>query len=144
MSTLIEDVLVETLSLSFEQTVPRNLVHKRSIENVLLTEVTARNNDQFFCAGRIPTAHRFFNDTGRTPQNDILFYTELGRQASLAVSHTFLGISREDVFIFKQSEARLEQAARQSEDQRGVDSVVTEIRIHDTERRKNNAVSRVV
>src|SRR4051812_9693880 len=101
MSTLIEDALIDTFHLSFEQTIPRSLVHKRSLENVLLTEVRSCGGDGFVCAGRIPSAHRFFNDEGRTPQVDILFYTELGRQASLAISHTFFGVSTEDVFIFE-------------------------------------------
>src|SRR5262245_61844033 len=93
------------LHLSVEQTVPRSLVHKRSHENVLLTDVQACGQDRFLCAGRFPTAHRFFNDGGRTPRRDILFYTELGRQASLAISHTFLGVGRDEVFIFEGSHA---------------------------------------
>src|SRR4029453_4167365 len=105
MLTSIEDALIDTYPLSFEQTVPRSLVHKRSIETVLLTEVKNRGEALLVCAGRIPSAHRFFNGAGRTPQNDILFYTELGRQASLAVCHTFLGINTADVFIFEGSQA---------------------------------------
>src|SRR4030095_1296374 len=95
MSTLLEDVLIHGSQLSFEQTVPRALVHKRSLENVLLTEVRSCGANRYVCAGHIPTAHRFFNDAGRTPQKDVLFYTELGRQASLAISHTFLGVSKD-------------------------------------------------
>jgi 3-hydroxymyristoyl/3-hydroxydecanoyl-(acyl carrier protein) dehydratase len=142
MSTLIADTSFETFQLSFEQTVPRSLVHKRSIENVLLTEVRAVNDDRFICAGRIPAAHRFFNDAGRMPRKDILFYTELGRQASLAICHAFLGVARDEVFIFQQSQAVLDPSICQ----RGprADAVVTEIRIQEIERRRNNAVSRVV
>src|SRR5688572_20959961 len=143
MSTLIEDALIDAVELSFEQTVPRSLVHKRCIENVLLTEIKDCGDDKFICAGRIPSAHRFFNDAGRTPQKDILFYTELGRQASLAICHTFLGVGREGVFIFEQSQAWLAEAAWRSAI-RPADSVVTEIRIHQTDRRRDNAVSRVV
>src|SRR5206468_12879634 len=57
------------------------------------------------------TAHCFFNDIGRTPHTDILFYTEIGRQASLAVSHAFLDVSTDDVFIFEGSEAAVAPAA---------------------------------
>jgi hypothetical protein len=144
MTTLLENTSIETFQLSIEQTVPRSLVHKRSLENVLVTELRAYGDARFVCAGRIPTAHRFFNDAGRTPQKDILFYTELGRQASLAVSHTFLGISREDVFIFEGSQARLTEAAWKAQIQPHLDSVVTEIRVHEIERRRNNVVNRVV
>ena len=130
--------------LSFEQTVPRSLVHKRALENVLLTEVRSYADDRFICAGRVPTAHRFFNDAGRTPQRDILFYTELGRQASLAVSHAFLNVGLDDVFIFEQSEAAITEAAARMALRSPADAVVTEIRIKETSRRKNGSVSRVV
>jgi hypothetical protein len=86
-------------------------VHKRSLENVLLSEVRACGDHRFTCAGRVPTAHRFFNHAGRKPRKDILFYTELGRQASLAISHAFLDVSTEDVFIFERSEAAVTDAA---------------------------------
>jgi hypothetical protein len=111
---------------------------------VLLTEIRGCGEGHFLCAGRIPTAHRFFNDAGRTPHKDILFYTELGRQASLAISHTFLGISREEVFIFEQSQAWMKEAALSPSRHSASDSVVTEIRVRETQRRKNNAVNRVV
>jgi 3-hydroxymyristoyl/3-hydroxydecanoyl-(acyl carrier protein) dehydratase len=144
MSTLIEDVSKDTFQFSFEQTVPRSLVHKRSLENVLLTEIRTWADDRFLCAGRIPTAHRFFNDPYRAPRKDILFYTELGRQASLAVSHAFLGVSADQVFIFEQSQAALKTAAWQSAPKTTADSVVTEIRVLKTEKRRNDIVSRVV
>jgi len=142
MSTLIADTSFDTFQLSFEQTVPRSLVHKRSIENVLLTEVRAVSEDRFICAGRIPSAHRFFTDAGRKPQTDILFYTELGRQASLAICHAFLGVGKDEVFIFQQSQAVLDHSLCNRELR--ADTVVTEIRIQDIERRRNNAVSRIV
>jgi len=142
MPTLLEEL--DTIKLSFEQTVPRSLVHKRSLENVLLTEVRSAGADTFICAGRVPTAHRFFNDAARTPQNDILFYTELGRQASLAVSHTFLGISTADVFIFEGSQAVMADEAFRFGFQSSADSVITEINVLSAERRKNNIVNRVV
>ena len=37
MPPLSPDAAVDTVDLSFEQTVPRSLVHKHSLENVLLT-----------------------------------------------------------------------------------------------------------
>ena len=144
MPPLLHDALVDTPPLSFEQTVPRAWVHKRSLDNVLVTEIRAAAADRFICAGRLPTAHGFFNDAGRTPHNDILFYTELGRQASLAVCHAFLDVSTEDVFIFEGSDAEVTDAAWTPADHSPGDAVVIEIRIRELTRRKNNAVSRVV
>ena len=85
----------------------RSLVHKHAPENVLLTGISACGNGRFTCTGRLPNGHPFFNDADRTPRRDILFYTELGRQASLAVSHAFLDVDTEDVFIFEGSSATM-------------------------------------
>jgi 2-oxo-3-(phosphooxy)propyl 3-oxoalkanoate synthase len=122
----------------------RTLVHKRWEENVLLTDIRARNDEHFICTGRMPTAHPFFNDRDRTPRRDILFYTELGRQASLAVSHAFLGVNIDDVFIFEKSEAGVTDAIWRSPADAAPDSVSIEIKIRDAVRRKNNVVSRVI
>ena len=144
MPPLLHDALIDTVPLSFEQTVPRAWVHKRALENVLLTELRACGDDRFICAGRLPRAHCFFNDAGRAPHNDILFYTELGRQASLAVCHAFLDVSTEDVFIFEGSDAAVTDTAWSPACHAAHGSVVIEIRITELTRRKNNAVSRVV
>jgi 3-hydroxymyristoyl/3-hydroxydecanoyl-(acyl carrier protein) dehydratase len=144
MPPLLHDALSDTIQLSFEQTVPRSLVHKRSLENVLLTEISACAEDRFLCAGRVPTAHRFFNDRGRTPHADILFYTELGRQASLAISHAFLNVSRDDAFIFEGSDAALAEGAWIAARDSSLDAVVILIKAREITRRRNDAVSRVV
>ena len=145
MPPLLHDALIDSVPLSFEQTVPRAWVHKRSLDNVLLTEIRSAAPDRFICAGRIPTAHGFFNDAaGRTPHNDILFYTELGRQASLAMCHAFFDVSTEDVFIFEGSDAAITEAAWRPGDDTARDAVAIEIGIPDLTRRKNNAVSRMV
>lgn len=135
---------LDTLPLSVEQTVPRSWVHKRSIENVLVTEIRAAGENRFLCAGRIPTAHGFFNGAGRTPRTDILFYTELGRQASLAISHAFLGVTSEDTFIFEGSEAAITAAAWRATPGAAGDLVLVEVSVTDATRRRNSALSRAV
>jgi 3-hydroxymyristoyl/3-hydroxydecanoyl-(acyl carrier protein) dehydratase len=88
-------------------------------------------------------AHGFFNHAGRTPQRDILFYTELGRQASLAISHAFLQVGVDDVFIFEGSEATLTDAAWSSARTSSREPVRIDIRIRELTRRKT-VVNRVV
>lgn len=143
MSLLSQAAVVRGDS-NYTETVPRSLVHKRSLENVLVTDINAVAHDRFICGGRIPTEHGFFNDTGRTPVKDILFYTELGRQASLAISHAFLDVSTDDVFIFEGSEATVADPAWRSASPPAADSIVIDIAIQNVTRRRNNAVSRVV
>ena len=142
MPPLLLDTLIDS-PLRVEQTVPRAWVHKRSLDNVLVTEIRACANDRFICAGRLPTAHGFFNDAGRRPHHDILFFTELGRQASLAVTHAFLKVGLDDVFIFEGSHAALADTVWRSP-RPASDSVAIEIRIQDLTRRKNDAIARVV
>ena len=142
MPPLLPDALIDT-PLKVEQTVPRAWVHKRSLDNVLVTEIRACADDRFLCAGRLPTAHSFFNDAGRRPYEDILFYTELGRQASLAISHAFLNVGLDDVFIFEGSHAALTDIVWRASGESS-ESVAIEIHISELARRKNNAVARVV
>jgi 2-oxo-3-(phosphooxy)propyl 3-oxoalkanoate synthase len=144
MSTVLQSVAVNTVQRRSEQTPLRPLVHKRAPENVLLTGISTCGDDRFTCTGRLPQGHPFFNQPGRTPSKDILFYTELGRQASLAISHEFLKVSTEDVFIFEGSDATLTDAAWNSALQSVPDLVVIEVAIKDVTRRRNDAVSRVV
>jgi hypothetical protein len=143
MAHLLQNSLIDSTPFSGEQTVPRSLVHKRSLENVLLTDLRA-HGERFRCAGRVPTAHLFFNDRGRTPRRDILFYTELGRQASLAISHAFLEVSTADVFIFEGSRAGITPAAWSAHASEDLASIEVEVRISELTRRRNNAVNRVV
>ena len=142
MPPLLQEALIES-PLRVEQTVPRAWVHKRSLDNVLVTEIRAGGENRFICAGRLPTAHRFFNDAGRRPQDDILFYTELGCQASLTVCHAIFHVGPDDAFIFEGSHASLTEAAWETTCDDG-EAVIVEIRARQVTRRKNNAVSRVV
>jgi len=139
-----ERAVIETAAPPIEQHATRTLTHKRFPENVLLAEIHACADDHFRCVGRIPSDHRFFNDCGRVPGNDILFYTEVGRQASLAVTHAFLDVGPDDVFIFERSEAAVTDAVWRISQQPSLDSVVIEIKVRETVRRKNKAVNRVV
>ncbi len=144
MSIAPQDVVLDPVHVRPEQTALRTLVHKHALENVLLTGISARGNRRFTCTGRLPNRHPFFNEADRTPRRDIMFYTELGRQASLAVSHAFLDVGTEDVFIFEGSSATLTDAAWSEAHQSAPDPVVIDITIEDITRRRNNAVGRVV
>src|SRR5262245_22834184 len=126
------------------QIVDRTLVHKHAIDNVLLTGISKCSDDRFICTGRVPVDHRFFNDAGRTPRTDILFYTELGRQASLAISHAYLNVSTEDVFVFERSQAAVAAAAWHAAAHSPLEPIIVEVRIQELTRRKNNAVNHVV
>jgi len=141
MSPSIERAVIDAARPACNPELIRTLVHKRFPENVLLTGIRACAADHFMCTGRLPAAHSLFNDTGRTPRQDILFYTEVGRQASLAVTHAFLNVGLDEVFIFERSEASLTEAIWRLPS--SADTVDIEITIRDAVRRKG-AVSRVI
>src|SRR5919197_217448 len=143
MAPLLQDTLTDSAQLGTERPVDRALVHKQSPENVFVTSISAIAADRFRCVGRLPAAHGFFNDAGRTPRHDILFYTELGRQASLAVCHGFLNVGTDEVFIFEGSRAELTAGAWHARFASPADAVTVEIEVRDITRRKNT-VSRVV
>jgi 3-hydroxymyristoyl/3-hydroxydecanoyl-(acyl carrier protein) dehydratase len=141
MSLSIERAVIDTAAPVFAPDTIRTLVHKRFPENVLLTGIRACAEDHFVCTGRIPTAHPLFNEAGRTPREDILFYTEVGRQASLAVTHAYLNVGLDDVFIFERSEAAITDAIWRLPST--ADTVEIAITVKDAVRRKN-AVTRVI
>jgi len=141
MSPSIERAVIDPSAPVCEPDAIRALAHKRFSENVLLAGIRACAADHFICTGRIPTAHPLFTEGGRVAREDILFYTEVGRQASLAVTHAYLNVSLDDVFIFERSEAELTNAIWSLPST--ADTVEIEIKVRDTVRRKT-AVNRVI
>ena len=135
--------VIDTAAAGVDVNAIRTLVHKRLPQNVLLTDLRASGGGHFVCSGRMPTDHQLFNEGTRTPREDILFYTEVGRQASVAVSHAFLDVSLEDVFIFEGSQATMTDAVWRFPLASPPPPVAIEIKVRETIRRKN-AVSRVV
>lgn len=119
------------------------LVHKKDPRNVFLTDFGGAGNDRFFCTGRMPVDHLLFNGVGRNPSKDILFYTEVGRQAGLAMTHLLLRPGPDDAFIFERSEAVLTEAARRMPVNERAKLVEVEVHVLQTDRRKNGDVCRV-
>jgi 2-oxo-3-(phosphooxy)propyl 3-oxoalkanoate synthase len=142
--------VVQTLCTKLPQleTVDRSripaLVHKRVPENVLLTDIRSVGSNRFFCTGRVPSDHPMFNSEGKNPEENILFYTEVGRQASLAMTHLHLRAGLDDAFIFERSEAALTEAAWRLPVEVRAEPIEIEIHLQGTNRRKNGDVCRVI
>src|SRR2546421_2338897 len=86
--------------LSFDATVSRSLVHKRAIEEVLLSDFKQIGEDDFLCAGQLPRNHSFLNDVC-APYYDMTSIGEATRQAGLLVGHCFLNVRDDAHYIFK-------------------------------------------
>jgi 3-hydroxymyristoyl/3-hydroxydecanoyl-(acyl carrier protein) dehydratase len=142
--------VLQTLRISLPQpvTVDRSripaLVHKQIPGNVLLTDIRSAGSNSFFCTGRVPSDHPLFNGEGKNPEENILFYTEVGRQASLAMTHLHLHAGLDDAFIFERSEAALTEATWRLPLEVRAESIEIEIHVQETNRRKNGDVCRVI
>jgi len=144
MSGQPQSSLVDAFGLSFDELIPKHLVHKHSLDNVFLTDVKHAGENWLLCGARVPQTYSFFNQDGRSPSSDLLFYVEIGRQASLALSHSFFALPYDHAFVFDRSEITLLEPAWRSAGQRRRDRIVVEIKIKEQERRNNGTISRLV
>lgn len=145
MSTGYQSSLVDAMDLAFEDLVSNQLVHKKSVDNVFLTDLKQYGKNWFLCGARVPQTHFFFNQPDRRrPASDLLFYVEAGRQSSIALSHSFFNVSFDQAFVFDQSEITLLKPAWNADKYRSQNRIVIEIKIAKEERHRNGAISRLV
>jgi 2-oxo-3-(phosphooxy)propyl 3-oxoalkanoate synthase len=85
--------------VQFKQTIPRQLTHKRRLENVYVTSLDRISNSEFICGAFVPLANMYLNEMRSRPGDVALAIIEIGRQAGIAVCHEFLGVAPGDAFI---------------------------------------------
>lgn len=85
-------------SLSFNRTVPRDLVHRRSVSQVFLTDIKRMTADRVRIGAQLPTSHAFFHDHVDSDSLDSLLLMEICRQANLATAHV-LEVPRDTVLV---------------------------------------------
>ncbi|MET9296826.1 AfsA-related hotdog domain-containing protein [Streptomyces sp. NPDC003077] len=83
--------------LAGDATVPRQLVHKRSVEHVFVTDVRLVD-DRPTASAQLPRLHRFYNDAP-TPHYDLLLIGEAARQCCEAMAHRLLGVPADAAFV---------------------------------------------
>jgi hypothetical protein len=105
--TLTQPLPAETTfdeELSYDATVPRELVHKQSVHEVLLTDARQVNDDVFVCAGELPRTHSFYSDgfynDGVSIRYDAMLPMELKRQAAVLIAHRWLEVPGDWRFVF--------------------------------------------
>jgi A-factor biosynthesis hotdog domain len=77
--------------LSFAQTAPRDLAHRRAISEVFVTDSAPVAEDEFVAALQVPRAHGLWNDR-RHSFHDPLLAVEACRQATFVGIHRYLGV----------------------------------------------------
>lgn len=83
--------------LTFEQTVPRRLVHRAALGEVYVTDSAQRGPDEFVVAVQIPRAHCVWFDR-LAPYHDPLATAEAARQGVYVVVHRYVGIEQGKLF----------------------------------------------
>jgi hypothetical protein len=77
--------------LHVDQTVPRRLVHKSAVEQVLLTDGRRLGENSFAVAAHLPRSHMLFGDV-TAGYYDATLLGEAFRQAVIYVTHRFLEV----------------------------------------------------
>jgi hypothetical protein len=86
-------------ALRFDATLPRGIVHKAAIEQVLLSDAVRLGELEFACATQLARAHSYYSDL-LLPIYDPLVLLEVSRQAVVLGSHEYFGVPPSWQFIF--------------------------------------------
>lgn len=98
--------------LSFDQPVPRAIVHKWGPGEVFVTDSKLAGDSTYLIAGELPRSHAFYGDTtGGTPAVDPVTMIELGRQAGYVVLHEHLGVGLDNSFVIRDIHAVMAPSA---------------------------------
>jgi 2-oxo-3-(phosphooxy)propyl 3-oxoalkanoate synthase len=102
-------VALSTVSptLGFEARVPSPEVHKRAVEEVLLTDAAAAGHEGFFCAAQLPRSHRTYVPNGGR-HHDLLLLLEVVRQATILAGHRYLDIPTDRQFLLRNVELAID------------------------------------
>jgi hypothetical protein len=84
--------------LAFDRTVHKELVHRRSVHEVLLTDSARTSPDDFAVAAQLSRGHRLFGDRA-TAFHDPLMVLEAARQATVLVAHRYCDVAADRAFI---------------------------------------------
>src|SRR5687768_5464612 len=93
--------------LSFEQTVPRALVHRAALGEVYVADSLQSGDGEFVLAIQIPRAHCVWFDR-RVPYHDPLSTAEAARQGVYVVVHRHIGVPPGLTFSLRRLELRVE------------------------------------
>ncbi|MFJ9894548.1 ScbA/BarX family gamma-butyrolactone biosynthesis protein [Streptomyces sp. NPDC091280] len=124
-------------TLSWERSVPRNLVHRKSVAEVLLTDGHALGEDRYLLAAQWSRSHTTFRP-GSGDRHDPLLIAETLRQSCLYVTQRFLGVPRRSKAVIKTIGFRLDPATEPVVGY-GATDVTCRARVYDVRRTKGLA-----
>ncbi|MFC7310647.1 AfsA-related hotdog domain-containing protein [Streptomyces monticola] len=108
--------------LHWQSNVPRDLVHRRSMAEVVLASVTRLSHTEFLAAAQWPCSHPTYPKTPDGRHSPVMV-AETARQLGLAVPQLFLGAGSESHFVI--NDMRLEiDPDREPREVRGASDVL--------------------
>ncbi|RKT11399.1 A-factor biosynthesis hotdog protein [Streptomyces sp. 1114.5] len=84
--------------LSYQQTVPRHLVHRAAVSEVFLTDARPSGDDRFLVAAQWPRDHALYYPDGEGHADPLLF-AETIRQAMVYLTHAYYGVPFTHCFV---------------------------------------------
>lgn len=93
----------EQRALSHDQPVPRHLVHRAAVAEVLLTDSRPAGADRFQLAAQWPRSHAFF-EPDKWGRHDPMLVLETVRQAGLLLAHRHYNAPQGHLFVLREIE----------------------------------------
>jgi hypothetical protein len=112
--------------LTFDQMVPRTLVHKQALEEVLLCDYTQLGVNEYLVAAQLPRCHSYFNDVS-LPYYDFTALGEVMRQSGLLTGHCFHDVPVGTHYIFRKVSGNND---RQDLDTMRIGDTPTDLHVH--------------
>lgn len=100
------------LALDFDRTVARDLVHRRALSEVFLTDSRALDGSSFVAGAQLPPSHAYFTDHSNPHVVDPLLILECCRQAETHAVHAHFGADPGTKFVLESWDADLPGLAR--------------------------------
>lgn len=96
--------------LTFDRTVPRQLVHRASVTEVFLTDAAAAAADRYLVGAQWPRHHALYHpdESGRC---DFMLLAETVRQAGIYLLHRFYDVPLGHHFVFKSLDVHIDDQA---------------------------------
>jgi hypothetical protein len=97
-------------ALRYDQPVPRQLVHKAGIDEVMVTDSVQLTGSSYALAGELPLTHCHFTDLpGGGARFDLVALLELARQQAYVVTHRHLGVPLDRPFLLRRAGIELDR-----------------------------------
>lgn len=117
--------------VSFNQTVPRELAHRRALGEVFIADSIELEEDEFALAMQVPRSHSLWFDR-QAPYHDPLATLEASRQGTFVIVHRYLGIERGPPFTLHRIGFRVLDLEAYRDDESSPFEAIWHARLEDT------------